>query len=197
MLSRVRSMVFRQVVQDVLGVEGARPQVFAGPPRAMAPPLWLRLGADVDLAPPTLLRGELSPQVSQHHPDVGVVAILLGEAHLGGFLRRSFWDRLRHSDHMTGDTLGGCGKCNIPSARNCPSIWRRQASANLSQSPPIFHREVESAQSNGAMFSPMTRQKASTPYCLRNRTAAEPTTVPWRYSAVLPSLLRALRCGAS
>ena len=31
-----RPMVFRQVVQEVLGVQAAWPQVFAGPPRAMA-----------------------------------------------------------------------------------------------------------------------------------------------------------------
>ena len=47
------------------------------------------------------------------------------------------------------------------------------------------------------MFSAETRRKASPPYCLRNRTAAEPTTVPWRYSAVPPSLLGAPRCRGS
>ena len=47
------------------------------------------------------------------------------------------------------------------------------------------------------MFSAITRRRASPPLCLRKRVAAKPTTVPWRYSAVPPSPLRAPRCKAS
>ena len=47
------------------------------------------------------------------------------------------------------------------------------------------------------MFSAITRRRASPLLCLRKRTAAEPTTVPWRYSALPSSPLMAPRCRAS
>ena len=47
------------------------------------------------------------------------------------------------------------------------------------------------------MVSAMTRRRASPPLCWRKRIAAEPATVPWRYSAAPPSPLRAPRCRAS
>ena len=97
----------------------------------------------------------------------------------------------------TGGTLGGCGRCSIPPTGHCSSTQRRQASANFSRSPSTFHMDVENARSHGPMFSAMTRRRASPPLCRRKHIAAKPATVPWRYSAMPPSPLRAPRCRAS
>ena len=175
------------------------PQVFAGPPRAVAHSLQPKQGADIEQLGPALLRGQLPLEVLQHGPNVGVAAIILGRPFLGSGLGATFGAALGTAGAAgrTGGTLGGCGRCSIPVAGNCSSTQRCQATGHLSRSPSIFHLDVENARSDGAMFSATTRQKASCPLCLRKRAAAERTTVPWRYSAVPPSPLRMLSCRAS
>ena len=138
------------------------------------------------------------PRSAQLYLDVIVVAILLGEALLGGCLPCRLWDRLRHSD-CTG---GWPDRRQSERLRQVQHSLRRELPLHsaaprigkLLQSPFIFHREAENARSHGAMVSTMTRREASPRYRLRNQISAEPTTLPVRYSAVPPSPLRAPRC---
>ena len=194
-------MVPLDVVQQVLGVEVGGPAVLASSPCAVTRPIQPRPGADVDRLRPTLLRGQVTAEVLQHVPNVGIGAILRRGLLLGGGLGAAFGARLAaaagDAAGRTGGTLGGCGKCSIPHTGNCSSTQRRHASANFSRSPSTFHLDVENARSHGPMFSAMTRRRASPPLYRRKRVAAAPATVPWRYSASPPSPLTALRCRAS
>ena len=68
-------MVPLDVDQQVLGVELGRPAVRASFPCAVTSPIQPRPGADVDRLCPTLLRGQVTTEVLQHVPNVGIAAI--------------------------------------------------------------------------------------------------------------------------
>ena len=115
-------------------------QVSAGPPTAVARPLHLRPGVDVQFACSTVLRGQLSPKVHQHHRDVRVAAVWYAEALflVGGFVSafgNAFPIATAGAACRTGGIVGGCGRCIVPSTGNRPSTHRRHASANFSWSP--------------------------------------------------------------
>ena len=172
------------------------PQVFAGPPRAMARPLQLGPRADDELLRPMLLRGHFSPEDPEHVPKDGVVAILVGEVLLGRRLRRCLWDGggrgcrpnrrhtggLRHVQHPPHGKLllHPAAPCigellpvtlNLPPGRGERSEPRRHV---------LRHDQVEGIAST-----------------LPAETDRGRATVPWRYSAMSPSPLRTPRCRAS
>ena len=145
----------------------ARLQVSASPPRAVSRPLQLGPGADVHVAHPMMLRGQMPFEVPHHHCDVRVVAIRYAEALLGGGVGATFGTAFATAPAgaagRTGGTLGGGGRGIIPSTGSCPATHRRHASTNFSRSPAMVHRELENARSQGAMALAMTRRKASPP----------------------------------
>ena len=83
-------MVPLDVVQQVLGVEVGRPAVRASFPSAVTSPIQPRPGADIDRLCPTLIRGQVTTEVLQHVPNVGIGAILRRLAPLGRRLGRRF-----------------------------------------------------------------------------------------------------------
>ena len=98
-------MVPLDVVQQVLGVEVGGPAVLASSPCAVTSPIQSRPGADVDRLRPTLLRGQVTAEVLQHVPNVGIGAILRRGAHLGQRLGRYplaiYVFKHRHKDAAT------------------------------------------------------------------------------------------------
>ena len=94
-LRRISRMVPLGVVQQVLGVEVGGPAVLASSPCAVTSPIQPRPRADVDRLRPTLLRGQVTAEVLQHVPNVGIGAILRRGAPLGRRLGRCFRGRPR------------------------------------------------------------------------------------------------------
>ena len=114
-------MVPRQVVEEAPRVEVARLQVGASPPWAMARPLQSGPGADVHVAHPTLLRGQMPPEVRQYYPNAGVAtkrhteALLGGGGGFGAAFGTAFTTATTGAVGRTVGTLGGGGGCIIPS----------------------------------------------------------------------------------
>ena len=83
-------MVPLDVIKQVLGVEVGGPALRASFPCAVTSPIQPRPEADVDRLCPTLLRGQVTDEVLQHVPNVGIGAILRRGAPLGRRLGRRF-----------------------------------------------------------------------------------------------------------